>query len=140
MRLQMLDSMTRFLSKDTVLNNATEGELAQYFGGRAKLDPGKVWDGFLKPMLNAMDSKTRDELATRMEAYSNEIASSTMHIGPSGALVADEDDPEKKPDGKGGTNTNDGPTTLRGWRDATRNQVEDINEVNRKFWKQPSLK
>ena len=41
LKVRMFDSMTRRASStalDTVLNVATKAELAEYFGGRAKLD------------------------------------------------------------------------------------------------------
>jgi hypothetical protein len=85
-----MDSMTRHLSRgtiDTVLSVATEAELDEYFGGRAKLDPGKVWDGIFKPVLDALDRATRDEVLGNIERYGNELASSEASPGPAGSLA-----------------------------------------------------
>ena len=70
--VRTFDSMTRRLSRgtiDTVLSVATEAELAEYFGGRAKLDPGRVWSGIFRPVLDALDRKTRDEVLGNIERY-----------------------------------------------------------------------
>jgi hypothetical protein len=82
--------MTRRLSRgtiDTVLSVATEAELAEYFGGRAKLDPGRVWSGIFRPVLDALDRKTRDEVLGNIERYGNELASSEASPGPAGSLA-----------------------------------------------------
>ena len=62
-RMEMRNGMAR----DTVLSTTTPEEIAEYFAGRAKLDPGTVWDGVFKPMLEAMDEESRAELLGEIE-------------------------------------------------------------------------
>src|ERR1700733_7086794 len=79
MRLQMKDSLTRQVSAkmmDTVLSVATDEELAKYMAGRAKMNPGKIWDGYFKPMLTAMDKATRDKILKQFDDYGNELGKS----------------------------------------------------------------
>jgi hypothetical protein len=130
--------MTRRLSRgtlDTVLNVASEAELAEYFAGRAKWDPGRVWDGFFKPMLDALDESEREEVLTNVSNYRPSSRSGAMERGPAGSLASTSD--------KTRANTHDvfrGGRELRQWRDATSKVCEDINERNRKFYGQPSLR
>ncbi len=117
-RVRMMDSMARHLSRDTVLNVATEAELAKYFAGRAKVDFGKVWLGFFEPMLDQMEPVTREELREQVSAYQASMTSGSMERGPAGSLA----------------NTGDATNSLRQWRDRIGRQCNDINKANRKFW------
>jgi hypothetical protein len=88
---------------DTILTTATDAELAAYMTARAKLNPGKVWDGYFKPMLEAMDMRTRDEVLSNLTDYGNELSKSKS-IGETqagglqfGGENHDEKEDEKKP-------------------------------------------
>lgn len=140
--VRTFDSMTRRASRstvDTILAAATEAELAEYFSGRAKLDPGRVWDGYFKPMLDAMDPRTRDEVLSNLSDYAPSMSSGAMRPGPAGSLASTGGDPL----GKARSNTSDGSLargSLRQWRDATAKVVDDINSRNREFYGQPSVR
>src|ERR1700686_567417 len=86
-RAPTIDSSRHMLPRkttiDTVLNAATEAELAEYFAGRAKMDSGRVWDGIFRPMLDSMDPATRDEVLKNLSAYQPSMSSGAMGLGPS---------------------------------------------------------
>jgi hypothetical protein len=127
---------------DTLLTAATPSELAQYFGERAKMDPGTVWDGILRPMLDALPAEVRDELLDKLETYH----------APSGEFRTDEDgrlattgasDPVT-PDDINASNAAFWEDRLRGTRDSGRRITrvaatpESINEANKRFWNERS--
>jgi hypothetical protein len=128
-RVRTFDSMTRGGSRktlDTLLDVPTDAEMAKYFAARAKADLGRVWDGVFKPMLEAMDQATRNEVLTNVKNYELSLQSGSMEIGPAGSLTSTRDNMAK--------------ASLRQWRDATTTLIDDINERNRKFYGQPSLR
>jgi hypothetical protein len=79
--------------RDVVLTVPTEAELAAYFSGRTKVDLGKVWDGLIKPMLDNLDRKTRDEVLAK---YAGTLASSELTPGPAESLTANNTRPEQE--------------------------------------------
>jgi hypothetical protein len=103
-------------TRDTVLSPVTSQELVSYFNGRAKLDPGKVWDGVFKPVLEAMDEESREELLGEIENYSSGMES-TMQADPAGSFAS--------------TGDRRGVTTKDFGRQTT---PEAINEANKRFW------
>ena len=128
--VHMRDSLTNTASKktiDAILNNVTDQELAVYFANRAKMNPGMVWDGVVKPMLQAMDKKTRDEVKGEITNYGNELATSKAiaETAASGLIFGGENEDDEEVEGQAiveGSN--------EGWT------IDAINNANRKHWKQ----
>jgi len=119
---------------DTLLSAVTEAEMAEYLAGQAKMDPGRVWDGYFKPMLDAMDSSTRDKLLRKLSDYGSSMETGSMRPGPNASLASVGDEP------LGNARTNDGSLarcTLRQWRDANGKVCDTINEQNRKVYGKP---
>jgi hypothetical protein len=149
MRIQSFDSLTHRVSRqtlDTLLSAATDEELAAYMAGRAKMNPGRVWDGFFKAALNAMDKATRDKILSSLDEYGNELATSegeeeTEEKGLTfGDNKEDEEEGRKGPSGESFTKDNiacnsKGGRTLRAWRDNSSDVVADMNKANAAFWK-----
>jgi len=137
------DSMTRPSSRttsarstlDTLLSTATAEELGKYFAGRAKLNAGKVWDGYFKPMLDALDRATRDEVLSSLEDY--KAQSGEFRVDGLGALATTGASDPSRSNTSGGSFSQ---ATALQILDATRRTVDDINERNRAFWGQPSLR
>jgi hypothetical protein len=142
LKVRSFDSLTRYASNqtlDTILTAATDEELATYMAGRAKLNPGKVWDGYFKVALDAMDKATRDEVLSNLAEYEPSEESGEMESGPSGSLAStgdEKEDGEKNPDGSiGKGKPNSTKDTLRGWRDQSGSVIDAMNKANAKFWK-----
>jgi hypothetical protein len=108
------------------LDVVTDAEAAAYFARRAKADLGRTWTGIFKPMLDAMDRSTRDEVLANIENCQPSASSGAMEPGPAGSLASTRDSVAN--------------ASLRQWRDATGQLCDDINEQARKFWGQPSLR
>jgi hypothetical protein len=128
-KVRTFDSMTRGTSRkmrDTLIDVPTDAEMTKYFASRAKADLGLVWDGMFKPMLDAMDSLTRDEFLANIKNYQLSLQSGAMEPGPAGSMTSTRDSVAN--------------ASLRQWRDSTGRLCDDINERNRKFWDQPSLR
>jgi hypothetical protein len=125
-------------TKDIVLTAATDAELATYMAGRAKLNPGRVWDGVFKAALNAMDRKTRDEVLANLEDYEASIESGEMEEGPSGSLASTgdekEDEEEKRKDAGNGATSRVGDA-MRKWRGQDHDRIAAMNKANADFWK-----
>lgn len=140
--------------RDAVLAPATPDELVSYMASRAKLDPGKIWDGYFKPLLEAMDKATRDKvLANLDDDYGNELGTSKAEeeteakgLTFGGENQDEKEDEETNPDGsigKGKPNSTEdnigcnskGGRVLRGWRDKDSSAIDAINKANEAFWK-----
>lgn len=150
LRIRSQDSMTRTASRptlDAILKTVTPAEMAAYFARRAKINPGMVWDGMLKPMLQALDKKTRDDLMGEITNYGNELATSMSiaETAASGLIFGGQNDEETNPDGSIGegkpNQTQDnigcnskGGKTMRSWRDKNTSAIDAINNANAKFW------
>jgi len=123
-------------TRDIVLTAATDAELAQYMAGRAKLNPGKVWDGVFKAALNAMDKKTRDEVLSNLEDYEASSESGEMEEGPSESLASTgdekEDEEEKRKDIGNGARVGD---AMRKWRGQDHDRIAAMQKANADFWK-----
>ena len=122
------DSMTRRLSRrvmDTLLSAVTPEEMDEYWRNRARVDPGMIWDGHLKPMIDAMDPSSRDELLGKLSDYGSAMGSSTLRPSTNLSLASIGDS---------------GGAQLRRERDLNGRVCVDINEANRKFWGQCSLR
>jgi hypothetical protein len=146
LKVRGFDSLTRRASQqtlDTVLTAATDEELAAYMAGRAKMNPGKVWDGYFKPMLEAMDKVIRDEVMSNMANYGNQLATSEA-VGETeasgltfGGENSDEkEDEEKNPDGSTGKGKSH-PTgdAMRQWRGRDHDRIANMQKANESFWK-----
>src|SRR5580658_10229264 len=59
----------RIQTRDALLTVATKEELAAYFANRAKTDLGQIWDGSLRPLLDAMPADERDAMIKKLQAY-----------------------------------------------------------------------
>jgi hypothetical protein len=138
-------SSVRF--SDAILNNVSEEEMAKYFAGRAKLNPGKVWDGVLKPLLQSLDKKTRDQILKNLDDdYGNELATSKAEgeNEPLGLQFGGENQDEEEVEGQAiveGTGTQDniacnskGGRKLRSWRDANASAIDAVQKANADFW------
>jgi hypothetical protein len=141
-KIRSFDSMMMHTASrktiDTILNNVTDAELAAYMAGRAKMNPGKVWDGYLKPLLQAMDKATRDEVMGEMTNYGNELAQSKAvgETAASGLIFGGENDDEKEDEEKKDiTGHKVGDGTMRGWRDQTSSAIDAMQKANDKLWK-----
>jgi hypothetical protein len=134
-RVKSFDSLTRHASRqtlDTILTAATDEELAKYMAGRAKMNPGKVWDGYFKPMLEAMDKVARDEVLSNLSDYESDTETKGLTFGGEND---DEKEEEKNPDGSIGKgkphSTGD---AMRKWRGQDHNRIAAMQEANAKFW------
>jgi hypothetical protein len=146
LKVRSFDSLTRQASRqtlDTILTAATDEELAAYMTARAKMNPGKVWDGYFKPMLEAMDKATRDEVMSNMANYGNQLATSEAvgETEASGLTFGGEnsngkEDEEKNPDGSTGKGKSH-PTgdAMRQWRGQDRDRIANMQKANESFWK-----
>jgi hypothetical protein len=90
--IQTRDSMPRLRGRDMLLTTpryaARPGESNEERTARmAATDPGRIWNGVLKPLLDAMDSRTRDEVLTNLAEYGNKLGSSEASPGPAGSLT-----------------------------------------------------
>jgi hypothetical protein len=142
LKVRSFDSLTRHASNqtlDTILTAATDEELAKYMAGRAKMNPGMVWDGYLKPMLEAMDKATRDEVLSNMAEYQPSIEAGSMEEGPNESLAStgdEKEDEEKNPNGSIGKgkphSTGD---AMRKWRGQDHERIEAMTKANELFWK-----
>jgi hypothetical protein len=116
------DSMTRPLSRrmvDTLLSCVTPEEMNKYWEDRSRVDPGKIWDGHFRPMLDAMDPEDREQLIQEVTNYGSSMGSGTLRPGPALSLASIGDS---------------GGAQLRRERDLNGRVCDDINEANRKFW------
>ena len=149
-RIQSFDSMTHAASRktvDTILSNVTDAELAAYMASRAKMNPGKLWDGYFKPLLQAMDKKARDEVMGEMTNYGNELAQSKAisETAASGLIFGGQNDDGEEVEAQQiieGNPTQDnigcnsrGGGQLRKWRDQNSNAVAAMQKANAEFWK-----
>ena len=136
LKVRSFDSLTRRASNqtlDTILTAATDEELAAYMTTRAKMNPGQVWDGYFKPMLEAMDKATRDEVLSNMTNYGNELATSKS-IGEteaSGLIFGGENDEAGKTDITG----HKVGDAMRKWRGQDHDRIADVQKANETFWK-----
>jgi hypothetical protein len=136
LNVRSFDSLTRYASNqtlDTILTAATDEELAAYMTARAKLNPGKVWDGYLKPMLEAMDKATRDEVLSNMAEYELSSEPGEMEAGPSGSLATTSDEKEDK-EKKDITGHKVGDA-MRKWRGQDHDRIANMQKANEAFWK-----
>ncbi|HEY2781983.1 MAG TPA: hypothetical protein VGI90_14465 [Steroidobacteraceae bacterium] len=124
---------------DTILNNVTDAELAAYFVSRAKMNPGMVWDGYMKPMLQAMDRKTRDEVLAACGNYGGEMETSKS-IGnnePLGLQFGGQNDEGEEVEGQAiveGEKPKVGDA-MRKWRGQDHSNIADMQKANEQFWK-----
>jgi hypothetical protein len=160
MRLQMMDSLTRRVSSkalDTILSVATDEELAKYMAGRAQMNPGKIWDGYFKPMLNALDKATRDKILKQFDDYGNELGKSKAESETEAKGLAfggeNQDDEEGQPqnqleeqveddeerrqmEGNGSTSPRSKVgDEMRRWRGQDHDRIVDMQRQNQEFWK-----
>ena len=138
-KMRTFDSMVRSASRktlDTLLDVVTDAELAAYMAGRAKMNPGKIWDGYFKPMLEAMDKATRDEVLSNMANYQPSTEAGEMELGPSGSLASTGDvkeDEEEKPENKREpSRTGD---AMRKWRGRDHERIAAMQRANEEHWK-----
>jgi hypothetical protein len=139
-KVRVNDSMTRSASRqtlDTVLTAATDEELAAYMAGRAKLNPGKVWDGYFKSALDAMDKATRDEVLSNLANYEPSVESGEMEEGPAGSLssTGDDEEEEKKRKDTGNGATSKVGDAMRKWRGQDHDRIAAMQKANSDFWK-----
>jgi hypothetical protein len=138
LKVRSFDSLTHHASNktlDTILTAATDEELAAYMTARAKLNPGKVWDGYFKPMLEAMDKATRDEVLSNMAEFQPSIEAGSMEEGPSGSLASTGDEKEDEEKRKDMGSTSKVGDAMRAWRGQDHDRIAAVQKANESFWK-----
>jgi hypothetical protein len=65
---------------DTLLSVPTQQEWDEYFAKRAKLDDGMVWNGLLKPTLDAMEPEQRKKMFMRLDSYRRDAGLSASEL------------------------------------------------------------
>jgi hypothetical protein len=148
-KVRSFDSMTRRASNqtlDTILTVATDAELAAYMTARAKMNPGLVWDGIFRPMLESMDKAARDEVMGEITSYGNEMATSKSigETAASGLIFGGQND-ENEVEGQKIVEGNEAGKTditghkvgdaMRKWRGHDHDRIADVQKANEAFWK-----
>jgi hypothetical protein len=146
-RYATTDSLTRVSHKgrDGLLTPPTPAEFAANIASVIKMtgfDPGKLFDGYFRPLLEAMDKRTRDEFLESVANYKPSNSSGEMEKGPAASVASTGDDPL----GQGKPNPGD-PVTRKKVADGAlgdliknRSIGDEWNERLRKQHGQPSLK
>jgi hypothetical protein len=119
-RMNMMDSLVRFRTRDTLLTCPTEAELAA--AGISNYNPqalGKVWDGVSQALesLDALPKNVRDVLGQKIMAYGAQQEG--WKLDATGAYVTND-----------GRKMSDGAIQASQMRDLT----SSINAANKKFW------
>jgi hypothetical protein len=140
LKVRSNDSMTRSASRqtlDTILTAATDEELAAYMTARAKMNPGLVWDGYFKPMLEAIDKVTRDEVLSNMAEYGNELGNSKAEseTETTGLTFGGENDDEKEDEEKRDITGHKVGDAMRAWRGQDHERIAAVQKANEAFWK-----
>lgn len=130
-------STTDAATADTLLRTATDEELATYFAGRAKMNPGKIWDGIWKPALQAMDKATRDKILKSLDDYGNELGKSKAEgeTEVKGLTFGGENEDEEQPQNKLEREVESKDSPMRQWRNQDFRRIDDIQKANESFWK-----
>lgn len=140
LKVRSFDSLTRHASNqtlDTILTAATDEELAAYMTARAKMNPGRVWDGYFKPMLEAIDKATRDEVLSNMAEYGNELGNSKAEseTETTGLTFGGENEDEKEDEEKRDITGHKVGDAMRKWRGQDHDRISNMQKANEAFWK-----
>jgi hypothetical protein len=92
---QVRESLTRGIqTRDALLTPPTESELRAWQQQTCRMaahDPGKLWAGAYKPMLDAMSPATRNTILKQIDAYGRQASYPAPNDEPAGGTEATAD-------------------------------------------------